>query len=91
MLNQRPFTPKELAKRWQCSEKHVRNLVLRGALESFRIGKMIRVTPEAVEDYECGSKSSEANIAPSGPKTARPAASRFGRTIINLPGNGLRT
>lgn len=45
--------PADLAKRWQCSERHVRNLMASGSLPSFRLGsKLIRITLEAVEAYE---------------------------------------
>lgn len=48
------FTPATLAEAWGCSEQHVRNLLNRGELEFFRLGKrLIRIRGEAVEKYQC--------------------------------------
>ena len=45
--------PKDVAERWQCSERHIRNLIREGRLQFFRLGaKLIRIPPEAVEEYE---------------------------------------
>src|SRR5262245_65869018 len=49
----KPHTPETLAAKWRCSSRHVRNLIHRGELECFRIGKLVRIRVEAVEDYEC--------------------------------------
>src|ERR1700730_4121719 len=47
------YTPAALALRWQCSERHVRNLVAKGKLRAFRLGgKLIRIPIEAVEEME---------------------------------------
>lgn len=48
----RPFTPDQLAERWQCSAETVRQLARRGELPSFRVGKMYRFPKSAVEEYE---------------------------------------
>ena len=49
----RPYTPQELATRWQCSAETIRQMVKRGELPGFRAGRMIRIPSKAVEDYEC--------------------------------------
>ncbi|MCV9910480.1 helix-turn-helix domain-containing protein [Brucella sp. HL-2] len=47
------FTPATLAKRWECSEKHVRNLIKTGQLDAFRLGgKLYRIKQSAVEAFE---------------------------------------
>src|SRR3990167_8766194 len=47
------YSPKMLAERWACSEKHVRSLVHQGKLSAFRVGgKLIRIPAEAVTEYE---------------------------------------
>ena len=47
------FTPRALAVRWECSERHVRNLINRGELPFFRLGeKLVRVRQSAVEAFE---------------------------------------
>lgn len=41
------MTPKTLAKAWNCSERHIRNLIDRGQLKSFKLGgKLIRIRSE---------------------------------------------
>lgn len=50
---QHVFTPATLAKRWECSERHVRNLISNGTLGFFRVGeKLIRIREADVEMYE---------------------------------------
>ncbi|WP_442980989.1 helix-turn-helix domain-containing protein [Rhizobium sp. T136] len=47
------FTPARLAERWECSERHVRNLISSGQLRCFRLGgKLIRIKEEDVERFE---------------------------------------
>ncbi|VVT04753.1 helix-turn-helix domain-containing protein [Rhizobium sp. EC-SD404] len=48
------FTPDTLAERWQCSPQHIRDLVKRGELPCFRVGRLIRITVETVLAYERG-------------------------------------
>ena len=48
----RPLTPEMLADRWLCSAETVRQLVKRGDLRGFRVGRMIRIPMGAVEEYE---------------------------------------
>lgn len=46
------FTTGELAERWKCSDGQVRRLVGNGQLRSFRLGKLVRISRNAVEEYE---------------------------------------
>jgi len=47
------FTPEMLAERWQCSSRHIRNLVKQNRLPAFRVGgKLLRIKREAVERFE---------------------------------------
>ena len=42
-----------VAERWGCSANHVRNLIKRGELPAFRLGKrLIRIPVAAVEEFE---------------------------------------
>jgi len=51
--NDRPLLPKQVAERWGCSEKHVRNLIRDGKLGHFRLGgRLLRIPASAVEEYE---------------------------------------
>ncbi|MFN3275475.1 MAG: helix-turn-helix domain-containing protein [Paracoccus sp. (in: a-proteobacteria)] len=52
-----------LAERWDCSAETVRAMIRSGTLPAFRVGKMMRVTAKAVEDYECGTIESDASTA----------------------------
>lgn len=48
------FTPAKLAERWECSERHIRNMLLSGELPYFRLGdKLLRIRSEDVEAFEC--------------------------------------
>ncbi|MHC9236966.1 helix-turn-helix domain-containing protein [Pseudooceanicola sp. 502str34] len=69
MTDTRPFTPELLADRWQCSSETIRQMVKRGDLRGFRVGRMIRIPLDAVEELECQtstSVASEADIASTG-------------------------
>lgn len=42
------YSPRTLASEWQCSERHIRNLIERGELKAFHLGrKLLRI--EAAE------------------------------------------
>src|SRR4029079_14350922 len=70
-METRVFSPETLAARWNCSPRHVRNLINDGALAAFRLGrKLLRISLLAVEEFEkCQmtengkSESSTANVA----------------------------
>jgi excisionase family DNA binding protein len=71
----RAMTPAQVAVRWACSERKVRNMIERGALPAFKLdGKMLRLWRKDVEEYECrgGSQNCEANTA--SPGTTQPAS-----------------
>ncbi|WP_422073983.1 excisionase family DNA-binding protein [Tranquillimonas rosea] len=67
----RPYTPDTLAAYWGCSAETVRQLYKSGSLRGFRVGRMIRIPKDAVEDYEQCQMSAledcEAGIASTGP------------------------
>ncbi|NSZ61866.1 helix-turn-helix domain-containing protein [Agrobacterium tumefaciens] len=55
----RVLTPARLADRWHCSERHVRNMLVKGELPFFKLGrKLIRIKIEDVENYEAKGGSS---------------------------------
>jgi hypothetical protein len=69
--------PKDVADRWQCSERHVYSQINLGRLRAFRIGpKMIRIPPEALAEYEnefpegCGEKDATSSITALPPKNS---------------------
>ena len=73
----RALRPSDIALRWQCSERHVRKMIDRGELPSFRLGgKLLRIRSEDVEAFECqngGSQGSGENIASPGTMPAESA------------------
>ena len=88
------YTPETLAAHWEVSSATVRNLVNRGELRAFRIGRQIRIRPEAASEYEdrqCqsgGSSSIEANTPPSAASEGRPSASHSARPIYQRRNGG---
>lgn len=58
----RPLTPDMIAERWMCSGETVRQLIRTGKLPAFRIGRMLRVTPQALEEYECKTIELDASM-----------------------------
>lgn len=53
LLIDRPLLPRQVAERWGCSERHVRNLIAAGQLRYFRLGgRLLRIPASAVEEYE---------------------------------------
>ena len=65
----RPLTPRQVAERWQCSERKVRYMVERGVLPAFNLdGKLLRLRLADVEEFECrgGSQDLTENVASPG-------------------------
>lgn len=47
------MTPEQVAEHWGCSAQHVRNLIKRGELRTWRLGaRMFRVPADAVAEFE---------------------------------------
>jgi excisionase family DNA binding protein len=46
------YSPETLAERWGCTSRHVRNIIARGDLKAFKIGNMLRIRKEALEEFE---------------------------------------
>lgn len=40
----KPFSTETLAARWGCSPQHIRDMIERGELTAFRVGRLIRIT-----------------------------------------------
>lgn len=70
----RPFTPATLAARWGCSDTLIYDLLNSGKLRSFRIGKLWRIRPEWVEEYEqCQTNThTPSDASPAPEQTAAP-------------------
>lgn len=48
------YTAQSLAKRWSCSAQHIRDLVKSGKLPAFRVGRLVRIPRNIVEEFERG-------------------------------------
>jgi len=89
--NERPraFRPEDIAARWQCSPRTVRNMIARGDLPSFLLGgKLQRVRAEDVEAFERrGQTSIEDGIGPDGKAKTGPTspATPFVPKIVRVP------
>lgn len=49
---QKLLTPKEIAKRWQCSLRFVMNLIAQGELPSVKIGRLRRISEDQLIEFE---------------------------------------
>lgn len=58
----KPFSPESLAERWDCSAEKVRQMVHRGELNGFRLGKLIRIPAIEVERYECAETQQQKDM-----------------------------
>ena len=56
------YTIAQLAQRWQCSPDAIYDMVRRGDIKSFRVGKAIRFTAEAVAEYEKGERRTTPHV-----------------------------
>lgn len=74
VIDDRPFTPETLAKRWGCTGNHIRHMVSAGELPSFRLGnKLVRIPSQAVVDIESRSvgmpdKPVSSDVSPANPE-----------------------
>jgi excisionase family DNA binding protein len=60
----RIYTPAMLAREWECSERHIRNLIAANELRAFRLGgKLLRIPADAVEDFKCRNTASSGSGA----------------------------
>lgn len=51
-MAKRPYSPETLAERWGCSAEKIRQMCRRGEIESFKLGKLIRIPAAEVERIE---------------------------------------
>ena len=53
-MNDKVYTPEELAERWQCHVNTVYATIKSGKLRAFRVGHQLRIAPAEVARYENG-------------------------------------
>ncbi|WP_093118925.1 helix-turn-helix domain-containing protein [Salinihabitans flavidus] len=46
------YTPQQLAERWNCCSNTIRNAIISGELQAFRVGRLLRIPKESVEHFE---------------------------------------
>ncbi|MGY3436828.1 MULTISPECIES: helix-turn-helix domain-containing protein [unclassified Marinovum] len=46
------YTPNQLAERWSCCSNTIRNAIISGELQAFRVGRLLRIPQESVENFE---------------------------------------
>ncbi len=56
MANAKPYSPDDLAERWNVTGKHIRDLCHKGTLSFFKVGKLYRIPASVVEAYEQGGE-----------------------------------
>jgi excisionase family DNA binding protein len=69
------YTPETLGAVWGVSAATVRNLIHRGDLRGFRVGRQFRIRPQAVEEFE----ARQASGSPTGKPERRPAPAILSR------------
>lgn len=69
-----PFSVTQLAKHWGCGESIIRKLIADGALKSFRIGVLIRISATEVERFECHQQQTTINIPSSDSEEGSPSS-----------------
>ena len=77
-----PFSIRTLAERWDCHPDVVRRMIRSGALQSFRVGALIRIQAQEVERYECSGSASpdtEADLSSNGMTKASDTDERCAR------------
>lgn len=85
------YRVESLAKRWECSPNHIYDMIRKGRLQHFKIGKLIRVAAAEVariEAGECGSSSTGESGASSPEKVERHDEEALEHRIARLR-NGL--
>lgn len=89
---QHSFTPETLGIRWACSAQHIRDLIAKNKLPSFRVGRLIRVSIEAVRNIECQKSAqnfSEDHGTQFGQiRSAGPKGGRSAPKIVQRPNAG---
>ena len=65
-MNDRPYTCDSLAQRWDVSAETVRQMIKRGDINAFMVGKLYRIPATEVERHEsCKNSQLVASIAAS--------------------------
>ncbi len=81
-MTARPYTPRTLAERWGCSDRHIRDLIKKNKLPAFKVGSLVRIGADVVERIEaCGLS----NIGDTGAFPGQPAPGQPGARSVSPP------
>lgn len=73
-MSDRPYSVRQLAERWGCSEKHIYNLINRGELPTFRAGgTLLRIAAGVVATWESGGSPTGSESTGSASSEIRPS------------------
>lgn len=74
------YSPRTLALDWGCSERHIRNLINEGELRAWRLGKLLRINVQEVEDFK------HRNLVADIPEKAQPPpVTRVSAVRLDMP------
>lgn len=82
-MTERAYSVPMLAKRWGCSPGHIRNLIDRGHVRAFSIGRLIRIPGDEVGRIECNQNIPSSDCA--GDSQSSGTTQTKNDTAINLP------
>ncbi|MHA6324553.1 helix-turn-helix domain-containing protein [Roseivivax sp. CAU 1753] len=82
----RPYSPAQLAERWNCSAETVRTFLKSGRLKGFRIGRQFRIPAASVEEFEtCQTMPSSVSAAGSPLSSTKKMASGGAIVLRHAP------
>jgi len=83
-MNERPYTVATLAQRWGCSDTFIYDQIKAERLQAMRFGgKLLRIKPEAVEEYECRATLGASDASPESGQTDRPTGTGASSGLTN--------
>jgi len=87
-MSDRPYSVASLAERWDCSRRHIMDLIHGGDLPAFRLGsKMYRIRARDVEAWESGNGETIGQET-TGSATSRAKAARYGTRVAAATATG---
>lgn len=87
-MSDKPYTVKDLARRWGCTPQAVYSIIKTGKLRTFRVGgKLLRIQADEVRRWESGGESTASETTGSGNSTTKPLSS--GKMTRGLTVEGL--
>ncbi len=87
-MTDRPYSVSSLAERWDCSRRHIMDMINAGDLRHFRLGaKLLRIPAGEVHRWEdANGETTDAEIT--GSATSRAKAARYGMKVAAATATG---